>query len=80
MVDTHNKYFGIVPIYPIYQLVKEKFNIKLDELHQLLLKMEKDQKTIYLEPINDVTRLTVEEKQSAIYDEVRGYLYYVGRW
>ena len=78
-VDSKHKYFGIIPLYPIYQNAKEKFNISLNQFHSLLLEMEKNQE-IYLEPINDVTRLSIEEKKTAIYDQVRGYLYYVGRW
>ena len=41
--------------------------------------MEKNQQ-IYLESINDITRLSIEEKKTAIYDQIRGYLFYVGLW
>ena len=78
-VDTKHKYFGIIPLYPIYKLFKEKFNIPLDQFHSILLEMEKNQQ-IYLESINDITRLSIEEKKTAIYDQIRGYLFYVGLW
>ena len=76
-VDNQEKYFGIIPIYPIYQRVKIKFTI--NEFHSLILEME-SKNLIYLETINDINRLNIEEKNTAIYDPVRGYLYYIGRW
>ena len=79
-LDTQEKYFGIIPLYPLYSRLKARFNLTLEQFHSILLEMEKKNDTIYLEPINDITRLTIEEKKTAIYDNVRGYLYYVGRW
>lgn len=79
-LDNEEKYFGIIPLYPLYNRLKARFNITLEQFHLTLLEMEKKNDTIYLEPINDISRLTKEEKRTAIYDQVRGYLYYVGRW
>ena len=78
-IDSNEKYFGIIPISVVYIKVKETLNLPIKEFHDLVLNLEKEQ-IIYLEVINDITRLSIEEKNTAIYDKVRGYLYYIGRW
>ena len=78
-IDSYEKYFGIIPISVVYSKVKEILHLSINEFHELLLNLEKEQ-VIYLEVINDINRLPIEEKNIAIYDNVRGYLYYIGRW
>lgn len=77
-VDNENNYFGIIPLFPVYQTAKIRLQISIKEFHELLLQLENSE--IYLEPINDYNRLNFEEKKTAIYDEIRGYLYYIGFW
>jgi hypothetical protein len=77
-IDEKGKYFGIIPIYPLSKAISN-LTLTLDELKKILLEMEKKQ-SIYLETINDITRLSIEEKNSAIFDPIRGYLYFIGRW
>lgn len=75
-IDQNQKYFGIIPLLPVYNYVKD--DVPLVKFHELLLSLEKDRK-IYLEPINDINRLG-DEKKYAIFDHFRGYLYYIGLW
>ena len=78
-LDKEKQYFGIIPLYPVYEKAKDFLHISIADFHKLLLDLEKT-RDIYLEPINDYNRLKYEEKKTAIYDEIRGYLYYIGFW
>ena len=78
-IDVEEKYFGIIPMYPVFNRAKSIYQLSVKEFHTLLLNLEKDEK-IYLETINDINRLSIDEKKIAIYDQVRGYLYYIGLW
>lgn len=78
-INTTENYFGIIPIYPVYIQAKITLQLSLKQLHALLLELEKEQ-IIYLEVINDITRLTIEEKNTVLYDQFRGHLYYIGLW
>ncbi len=78
-INSNENYFGIIPIYPVYTKAKYNFQVSLEQFHELLFQLEKD-KIIYLEVINDINRLSIEEKNTSLYDQFRGYLYYIGLW
>ena len=78
-IDEEEKYFGIIPMYPVFNRAKSIYELTVKEFHTLLLNLENDH-IIYLETINDFGRLSIDEKNTAIYDQVRGYLYYIGLW
>ena len=78
-IDSNENYFGIIPIYPVYNKAKDILQLSLDQFHELLIQLEKDQ-IIYLEVINDINRLSIEEKNTSLKDQFRGYLYYIGLW
>ena len=75
---TNNQTLKIIPIAQIYSKIMEKEK-NIRTFHELLVKMEEEHE-IYLEPINDPSRLSQEEQKLIIRDTVRGSLYYVGFW
>lgn len=78
-VNSNQKYFGIIPLYAVYSIARNELQLSLEQFHNLLLELEKEQ-SIYLEVINDINRLSIEEKNIAINHQFRGYLYYIGLW
>lgn len=78
-INSKENYFGIIPLYPVYIIAKQRMSVSLEQFHELLLELEKEQ-SIYLEVINDINRLSIEEKNTSLYDQFRGYLYYIGLW
>ena len=78
-LDKEKKYYGIIPLLPAYEKVKDELQITIHDFHKLLLELE-NSNVIYLEPINDYNRLSFEEKKAVYYDKIRGYLYYIGIW
>ena len=83
-INDRENYGGLIPLSVIYnEIVKNLTNsnssLNLLDFKNLILEMEGNQE-IYLEPINDSSRLTIEEKKIAINDKIRGDLFYVGCW
>ena len=78
-INSNENYFGIIPFYPVYIYANDISLLSIRDFRELLLNLEQEHK-IYLETINDLTRLSIDEKNIAIYDKIRGYLFYIGLW
>lgn len=79
-IDLKEMCGGLVPISSVYNRIRD-LSFSIANLHEILISMETmEEKTIYLEPINDPSRLSKVESLTVIIDSVRGSLYYIGRW
>lgn len=78
-IDEEGYYSGLVPLGILAGQVQERLEIDLSTLQAKLRDLEHS-KVIYLETINDASRLPPDMRATAIEDTIRGTLYYVGRW
>jgi len=68
---------GLISIFELVKEVEKLLHLSLSDCHKVIIELENENR-IYLESINDITRLSQEQKFTAINDSVRGFLYYVG--
>lgn len=77
-IDKEEYCAGLVPLDLLGPQAEKKLNLNITLLHKRLKNLEQLQK-IYLETINDSSRLVGNQRAFALDDVNRGILFYVGR-